>query len=70
MPVNPAEKKLFDQLAAAAKNVNSPMKSWEDLTIEEFRTDASAFLEFTGKPADISYKADFVPARDGFQKVE
>lgn len=67
MPVNFAEKKFFDLLEAAAQTADQPVKPLEDQTIEEFRVGASAFAEFTGKPADISYKNDFVPARDCFQ---
>src|SRR5579872_4675618 len=62
MPVNIAEKKFFNQLAA--QQSVTPVKSLASLTVGEFRKNAELFSEFTGSPADIPFIDDFVRVRD------
>lgn len=63
MPVNPSEIKLFEFLEKRAEA--NPSKPLEQQTIAEFRAGNEVFLEFTGKPTNISYEEQFVSARDG-----
>ena len=65
MPVNPAEAKLFADLAQeAAANPPTPL---DQQTISEFRGNMIFVKEFTGSASDVSFIDQQVPARDGYQ---
>lgn len=61
MPLNPAEKNFFDSLA---QQENNPRKDTE-LSLQEFRAGADFFLSFTGDAADVKFKDQLIPVRDG-----
>lgn len=65
MPVNTAEKKLFEFLAKSAE-VNPP-KPLSDQTLADFRAGSGAFLELAGKASEVNYKEQAISARDGYQ---
>ena len=65
MPVHQAEINFFNQLAEEQKG--KPVKPLAEQTIEDLRSSEGLFLQYAGDPAPISFKNDFVQARDGYQ---
>lgn len=65
MPVNPAEAKLFADLAQEA--AANPPKPLDQQTIGEFRTNMAVLHEFTGPASNVGFIDQRVPARDGYQ---
>src|SRR6185312_12781405 len=64
MPLNPAERKFFAQIAAQQDPNATPL---EQLTIDEFRKGIAFIDDYVGEPANISFVDTHVPARDGYQ---
>lgn len=65
MAVNPSERLFFEKLVFEVQ-INPP-KPLSLQTIAEFRAGASIFTEYTGKPEEVHYEDQWVPARDGHQ---
>lgn len=64
MSVNPSEAKLFELFAAQA--AANPPRPLTEQTLNDFRAGTGVFLQYAGKHADIKYRDEFVPARDGY----